>query len=287
VRALLVSRVSADLPLFKDEGSGAAFKRELVEKTGVSQDKDKAAKEISKEENDGLALDRNNPELLLIRGRRLAFEGKLDDAASEVRKAIELDKGAANYHVELAKVLMRKEGGDTQAEESLRKALSMVQDSPKLLTMLGQVQYRQKKYADAQATLEKATRDEKQRNPDARLLLGKLYRDEKKDYDRASKQIEKAAQEYFNDPTQAAGAWDELGLTLEARNKDGDKDRARASYEKSLNSDKEYAPAYCHYAKFLSRDGKEREKVRSLAQESLKQEPQGACAAEMQRLKEG
>jgi Tfp pilus assembly protein PilF len=283
VRALLVSRVSSEAPLYKDE----AFKKELYEGTTVSTDKDKAAKDVQAEENQGLTLDRNNPELLLIRARRLASEGHLDEAAAELKKAIDLNRSAAHYHVELAKVLMRKEGGDAKAEEALKTALSMVQNSPKLLSMLGQVQYRQKKLAEAMATLERATNDEKQRNPEARFLLGKLARDEKKDLERAARLLDKAAQEYFSDPPQAAVAYDELAQTLELRAKDGDKDKARATYEKSLNADKEYALAYCHYAKLLARDGKDREKLKAIATEGLKLDPQGACAGELQRLKEG
>ena len=287
VRALLVSRVSRELPLYDKE----SFRKEVEEGTGVPMDRDKAQKEIQQEENQGLTLDRNNPELLLIRGRRLAWDGRLDDAAQEFRKAIELNGSAAHYHVELAKVLMRKEGGDREAEDSLKKALSMVQNSPKLLSMLGQLQYRQKKMAEAQATLEKAVGGDRQRNPDARFLLGKIYRDEKKDLDRAAKLLEQAALEYLSDPTQAAAAYDELAMTLDLRGRDGDKDRARANYEKSLNADKDYAPAYCHYARFIARhgglDAKERDKLKALVNESLKLEPQGACAAEMQRLREG
>lgn len=286
VRALLVSRVARELPLYDKD----SFKKEVEEGTGISMDKDKAAKEILQEENQGLALDRNNPELLLVRGRRLAWEGRLDEAAQELRKAIEMSGSAAHYHVELAKVLMRREGGDREAEEALKKALSMVQNSPKLLAMLGQVQYRLKKMGDAQATLEKAVSDDKQRNPDARFLLGKIFRDEKKDFERSLRLLERAALEYLSDPTQAAAAYDELALTFEVRGKDTDKDKARANYEKALNADKEYAPAYCHYAKFLVRhpgDSRDREKARVLAVESLKLEPQGACASDMQRLKEG
>ena len=155
-RALLVSRVSRELPLYDKE----SFKKEVEEGTGISLDKDKAAKEIQQEENQGLALDRNNPELLLIRSHRLVWEGRLDEAANELRKAIDMNNSAAQYHVELAKVLMRKEGGERDAEEALKKALSMVQNSPKLLSMLGQLQYRQKKMSEAQTTLERAVGDE-------------------------------------------------------------------------------------------------------------------------------
>jgi tetratricopeptide (TPR) repeat protein len=275
VKALLISRVTTDLPQYKDE----VFKKDLADKTGISGDKNSAAKEIDREEKEGLGLDQRNPELSLVKGRRLASEGKIDDAAVELRKAIEINGTAAHYHVELAKVLMRKEGGDPAAEEVLKKALSLVPNSPKLLTMLGQVQARQKKYADAEATLEKATSDEKARNPDARFLLGKLLRDDKKDYERAIKLIDRAAGEYFNDSGMAATAYDDLGVTLELRNKDGDKDRARGAYEKSFGYDKEYAPVLCHYVKFLTRlnDPKEKDKLKSLTDGLKAADPQNTC----------
>ncbi len=288
VRALIVSRVSADLPLYKDE----AFKKNLEEKTGITADKDKAAKEIAKEESEGFGLDRGNPDLSLIRGRRLAFEGKLDEAVAELKKAIDLNKTAAQYYVELAKVLMRKDGGEPQAEEALKTALQQVPNSPKLLTMLGQVQTRLKKYSEAEATLEKATSDEKVRNPEARLLLGKLSRDDKKDYEKALKLLDRAAQDSFADASQAAVAYDELAVTLEQRGKDGDKDRARAAFEKSLSADKEYVPAYCHYARLLSKmpdATKDREKLKSLITDGLRLDPQNlnGCNGELQRLREG
>ncbi len=275
VKALLISRVTTDLPQYRDE----AFKKDLTDKTGISGDKNAAAKDIDREEKEGLGLDQRNPELSLVKGRRLASEGKIDDAAVELRKAIEINGTAAHYHVELAKVLMRKEGGDPAAEEVLKKALSLVPNSPKLLTMLGQVQARQKKYADAEATLEKATSDEKARNPDARFLLGKLLRDDKKDYERAIKLIDRAAGEYFNDTGMAATAYDDLGVTLELRNKDGDKDRARGAYEKSYGYDKEYAPVLCHYVKFLGKlnDPKEKDKLKSLSDALKAADPQNTC----------
>lgn len=282
VRAILVSRLSADLPLYSDK----EFVKKLEAETGITSDAAKARGEIQKEENEGLALDRNNPELLMLRGRRLAYENKLDEAAAEIRKAIEMNSSASHFHVELAKVLMRKEGGLPAAEEALKKALSLVPGSPKLLAMLGQAQYGQKKYDEARATLEKAVSDTKTRNPEARFLLAKILRDEKKDYVRAAELFDKAAQEYFQDPTQSAASYDELGQTWELK---GDKDKARTSYEKALNADKDYPMAYCHYARFLSKlgDAKEKEKAKALAAEFLKQAPRDACADDMKAISGG
>lgn len=175
-----------------------------------------------------------------------------------MQKAIDQNGSAANYHVELAKVLM-KEGGDAQAEASLRKALSLVPNSPKLLAMLGQVLYRQKKVDEARDTLERAAADTKTRNPEARYLLGKIYRDDK-DFDRAIRLFEKAAQEYTSDPLMAATAYNAEGQALEAK---GEKDKARVAYEKALNAEKEYDEPYCNYARLLSKSAMRRTRTAS------------------------
>lgn len=280
VRALLVSRVARDIPLYTDK----AFQKTLEECTQVKPDEAAVRKEVASAENNGLSLDRNNPELLLIRGRRLAYEGKFDEAAAEIRKAIERNTKASHFHVELAKVLMKKEGGEPAAEEALKKALSLVPNSPKLLSMLGQVQYRQKKMDAARETLDKAVADPKTRNPEARFLLGKIYRDEKKDLGRAIELLKKAGEEYFSDPALASQAFDELAAAFELK---GDKDSARATYEKSLNADKDNAAPYCHYARLLAKDAREREQAKALAQAFLKLAPKDPCAEEMQRLSSG
>jgi tetratricopeptide (TPR) repeat protein len=146
------------------------------------------------------------------------------------------------------------------------------------------VQYRQKKFDAARETLEQAIADTKTKNPEARFFLGKLYRDEKKDYARAADLLKRAGDEYYADPSMAAQSYDELGVTLELK---GDKDGARANYEKALNADREYAPAYCHYALLLSKDPKEKEKMREIAKEYLKLAPRDSCSSDMQRLSGG
>jgi cellulose synthase operon protein C len=277
VKALLISRVSLDAPLFTNK----EFVKTLLDCTQVDGSKAKA--EIAKYESDGLALDRNNPEMTLVKGRRLFFEQKYDDSIAEIKKAVEASPKSAHYHAELAMVLMRKEGGDAAAEESLKKALALVPNSPKLLSMLGQTQFRQKKFDDAKQTLEKATADAKARNPEARYLLGKILRDQKKDYAKAAELLKRAGEEYFADPSLAAQAFDDLAQAYELKD---DKDQARVSYEKALNADKEYSPAYCRYARFLAKlnDVKDKDKMVNVAKESLKLEPKGDCAAEMQKI---
>jgi tetratricopeptide (TPR) repeat protein len=276
-RALLISRVAKDIPLYTDE----KFKKQLEDCTGIKPDEAQARKDVTAAENDGLSLDRNNPELLLIRGRRLAYEGKIDEAAAELRKAIEQSQKAAHFHVELAKILMKKEGNEAATEEALSKALSMVPASPKLLSMLGQVQYRQKKMDAAKSTLEKATSDAKTRNPEARYLLGKIYRDTTNDLPKAVELLKKAGEEYYADPSMASVVYDDLAATYE---KKGERDNARANYEKALNADKENPAPYCHFAKFLSKDPKDKDQAKAIAAAFVKMAPQDPCAAEVKGL---
>ena len=277
VRALLISRVAHDIPMYSDR----AFQKALEECTGVKPDVAQAAKDVDAAESAGLQLDRNNPELLLIRGRRLAYEGKLDEAAKQIQLAIDQNPKASQLHVELAKVLMKKEGGEVATEEALKKALTLVPNSPKLLSMLGNVQYRQKKMDAARDTLEKAISDTKTRNPEARYLLGKIYRDDKKDLPRAIELLKKAGEEYFADPPMASVAYDELAATFELKS---DKDSADATYMKALNADKENVAAYCHYARLLGKDPKNKDKTKTIASELLRLSPKDPCAEEMRNL---
>jgi len=166
-------------------------------------------------------------------------------------------------------------------EEALKKALSLVPGSPKLLSMLGQVQYRQKHMDAARETLEKATSDSKVRNPEARFLLGKIYRDDKKDLVKATELLKKAAEEYFADPSMASVAYDELATTYEAK---GEKDNAETSYKRALNADKDNPGPYCHYARFLVKDPKEKDQAKIIAQGFVKLGVKDACTEEMVRL---
>jgi tetratricopeptide (TPR) repeat protein len=277
-KALLIARVSKDMGEYEEK-----FAKELGEATGVSTDAAKASKDVDTAEKEAVGLDRTNPELFILKARRLFWTGKLEEAAAEVKKAIDANSTTAQFHVELARILLAREGGEPQAEEAMKKALTLVPGSPKLLTMLGTAQSRQKKWEEARQTLEKATADEKSKNGEARFMLGRIYRDEKKDLKRAAELFEKAAADYYADPSLAALSYDELGYAHEAA---GTKDKARQAYEKALNANKEYAPAYCHYARFLAKDNQpnDKDKIKAIATEYVKLDPKGECAADMKGL---
>ncbi len=276
-RALLVSRLSSDLPLY----TKAEYRKQLTDETGVGTDKSKNNAEVQNEEDAGFRLDPKNPELFLIKGKRLLWENNIDGAAAEIRRAIQLDSSRAHFHVELARTLMKKDGGEKEAESALKKALEMNPGSPKLQAMLGHVYMRQNKLDDAMREYEKAVADPKAKNPEARLSMGRIQR-EKRQLDNAIASFERAAQEYLGQSYKIATSYNELGRTFELK---GDRNKAQEAFEKALNADPSYEDAYCSYAKFLSVDPKNRAKVKAFAEEYLKRAPKsGECVADAQRL---
>ncbi len=282
VRSLLISRVSNDLPLYVDED----FKKKLKDGTDVGMDKDKNRAAALAAENAGFALDKSNPELFLVKGKRLFFEGRLDDAAAEIRKAIAMSGTRVHYRIELGKVLMAKEGGDKEVEKQLRQDLTAFPDNVKLLTMLGSVLYKAKRIDDAVEILEKATKQARDpssriRNPEGFYMLGKIFRDEKKNVDKAIENLNLAAAQSFANPSVSANIYDELATVYsESKN---DKGSANANWEKALNADSENVNAICHFWRFLKKNGdpKTNERQKELVKKYLELAPKGECAGEM------
>ncbi|HYO58998.1 tetratricopeptide repeat protein, partial [Archangium sp.] len=274
-RSLLISRVSAAMEKLKPEEQA-----KLVEVTGVPADKEKARQEMVKAEETGFTLDKKSPELSLIKGRRLLLENQYDQAAEEIRKAIKIDGTRAQFYVELAKALMGKPGGEKEAAEALVTALKTMGDSPKLLTLLGNAYRRQNKLNEALDTYKRSVKDANAKNPEARLAMGIIYR-ERSEWTMAQESLEKASTEFIGQPDRAAAALLELARVFEGK---GDATKADETYQKALNADENYAPAYYFYAAFLAKDKKQAPKVKALAQEYLKREPKGEYVAKAQAL---
>ncbi|TSC23620.1 tetratricopeptide repeat protein [Corallococcus sp. Z5C101001] len=274
-RSLLIARVALAMPALKPD-----MQQKLSESTGVPVDPAKAKAEVAKAEDTGFTLDKQNPELNLIKGRRLLAEGNFDAAAEEIRKAIRVDGSRAQFHVELAKALMGKPGGEKEASEALVTALKTMGESPKLVVMLGNAYRRQGKLDDALAQYQRAVKDPKAKNPEARLAMGAIYR-ERSDWDKAKEQLEKANQEFVGQPDRSAMALTELGRVYQGK---GDAAKADETYQRALTSDENYTPVYYFYASLLSKDPKQSAKVRTLAQEYVKREPKGEYLADAQRL---
>ncbi|WIG98764.1 tetratricopeptide repeat protein [Myxococcus sp. SDU36] len=277
-RSLLISRVSAAMTDLKPD-----MQQKLAEATAVPQDKDKARSEMLKSEETGFSLDKQNPELHLIKGRRLLAEGNYDAAVEEIRKAIRMDASRAQFYVELAKALMGKQGGEKEAAESLQTALKTMGDSPKLVVMLGNAYRRQGKLDEALAQYQRAVKDPKAKNPEARLAMGAIYRERSK-WDLAQEQLEKASQEFLGQSDRAAMALTELGRVFQSK---GDAAKADETYQRALNADEAYSPAYFHYATLLAKDSKQGAKAKMLAQEYLKRDPSGEHASAARSLAGG
>jgi cellulose synthase operon protein C len=287
LKSVLFARFAFDLPLFTD----AAFKKEMEEKCKAADPQlggsEKERKETArKAEEEAFSKDKSNPELLLLKGKKMLYVNDIN-GIDEIKKAIAADDTRAHFHVELGKALMRKEGGDKEAEAALQTALSKVGNSPKILTLLGTAQFKQKKVDEAIATFEKAVAGNA-RNAEARYSLGRLYRDEKKDLNKALDNFERAAKDYVGNSMMVAQSYDEVAITQDAK---GDKAKAREYFERANNADRDYDPAACHYARWLNKGGdgskdkeKDKEKVKDLAKRYMELNPRGECAGELKPL---
>jgi tetratricopeptide (TPR) repeat protein len=191
-----------------------------------------------------------------------------------------MDGTRAQFHVELAKALMRKPGGEKEASEALVTAIKTMGDSPKLLTMLGDAYRRQNKLDDALATYQRSVKDANAKNPEARLAMGTIYR-ERSDWAKAQEALEKASTEFIGQPDRAAVALLELARVFESK---GDTAKADETYQKALNADENYAKGYYFYAAFLAKDKKQAAKAKALAQEYVKREPKGEFVTQANAL---
>ncbi|MBX5484192.1 MAG: tetratricopeptide repeat protein, partial [Myxococcaceae bacterium] len=274
-RAFLVSRISNEVGHYKPEDQ-----KQLLEGAHVPADKKAAEAEIAKAEDEGFTLDKTNPELHLIKGRRLFLEGQIDPAVEEIRTAVKMDPTRAQFYVELARALMAKKGGEKEAQEALETAIRTMGNSPKLVLMLGQAYQRQGQLDKAIAQFELAVGDGKQKAPEAKLALGAALR-EKKDYAKAIDLLTKAAQEFVGQDDRIAAAYTELARALEEK---GDREKAGETYQQALKADADYAPSYYFFARYLAADKANAAKAKIAAQEYLRREPKGEYSEAAQRL---
>lgn len=278
VKAFLISRASKDIPLYDKE-----VQAKLWTDSGVDKDPSKAKQDIAKEEQQG-TTDSTNPELYLIKGKRLLYEEQFDGAAQAIQEAIKMKPDRAYYYYELAKALMKKNTpeGDKQAEDALHKGLGILPNSPKLMTQLGQVLYKQKKIDEALKTYGDVVRGGG-KNPEAHFALGKILCDDKKDYKGGTDNYEKAATEFVGDSSMVSASYDLEGLCFVELKDNG---KARDSLEKAMNAEHDNDKALCDFTKFIAKlgDPKDKEKIKTLADGYLKLAPKGECANDMKAL---
>jgi cellulose synthase operon protein C len=279
-RAYLISRVSNELQLLiKPEDQ-----KELSEKTGVAMDKAKAAQDVTKEEETGFSLDRQNPELHLIKGRRLMSEKQLDGAITEFNTAIKMDPTRANYYVELARAYLAKEDPKSAAA-ALGDAIKRMGESPKLIDLLATIDRKLGKLDEAIAQLKRSLADPKVKNPEGNYVLGSIYLEqaakEPKKYADAIDSLLKSQTEYFGQGWRLAQTDTELGRAYSGT---GDRAKADDVFKKALSADENFEPGYFFYGQFLTSDPKTRDIGRKTLQEYLRRDPKGAFAPEAQKL---
>ena len=277
-RALLIGRVLHDLPALR-----ADARRKLLESTGIPADRAAAQELLEKSEKDAFGLSSKNPDLHVIRGRRLWITGETDAAIDELRRAVALEKTRAQFHMTLAQALLDKPGREAEAAQALETALKTMGDSPKLLLLHGHALRRQGKLDQAIAEYAKAMgepKDGRIRSPEARAAMGAALL-EKKDVARARTELETAVRELVAHKSLMAMALTELGRVYQAAN---EADRADDSFKRAITSDGDYAPVYFHYARFMVEARNEPARAKTLAEEYLRRAPKGPFAADAQRM---
>lgn len=280
LNAFLVARVSADLSSFKSE-----FQEALGNRTGIGTNRAENAKKIAAAE-DAARIDSQNPELQLVRAQRLAAEGDVEGAIKQINQAILVAPSARVYfQIELARLWMRKELASKEAEEGLRKAQSLMPRNPVIPVLLAKILLAQRKAEDAISVLQVATANSTTKNPEAKMLLARIVREDKKDYSKAIALYTEAASEFGKDKANVVQAYIELGITHE---KAGDLPKSKEAYEQVIREDYTFETAYCRLGDVLEvlAEAEDKERLQKLATSYLSVPAwvqQGECASKMQK----
>jgi tetratricopeptide (TPR) repeat protein len=240
-----------------------------------------------KQEDKALALDRNNPEIHVLRGRRLIKDGQIDKGLSEIKQAITLDPRRASFYVELARAQMAMPNGAKDAIQSLNTALKTLPGSAKLLTLLGDAYAKSGDIPSAKAQYEKAIGiDKSAKLPDTYLALGELSR-KNKEWGRAGEYYDRAQNDFHSqgNGSREAEVYLDEGQMSEERNEDSAK--TFDLYKKALAADANYAPNFFFIGKFLAahahdKDG--RSKAKEALENYLKLDAKGPYAAQAQSV---
>lgn len=230
-------------------------------------------------EQEAFALDPNNADLRVLRGRRLLREGKASDAAREFEQALEKEQRLSTY-VDLYAALIEEPQRLVSAMEGATRVFAR---APRAWLLLGDARRKAGDAAGARAAYERAL-ELGDGMPEARVRIAALHRDAR-EYDKAKAEVEKAlAAMSRRSGAAAAAAYTELGRIQE----EGDRDLAAAfdSYAKALGAWENHAPAYFHIGRLSARHGsasQRRQAIESL-ETYLRLDANGEMAAEARRL---
>jgi cellulose synthase operon protein C len=235
------------------------------------------------EEQQALALDPTNGDILDIIGRRKLRGGDVPGAAEAFQKAITLGSARLDFYVDLADALMRKQGGAREAIAALERASDKVGNA-RVTKLLGDAYRADGDLDRARTAYEHAIAMEKV-YPEAHIALARVYRD-RKDYPKALEELDRAVKEYGESAVSgAAAAWVEVAETEEARG--APVDAVEKAYTNALKADPQSCPSL--YWLGQSRSVKKSRTydhalALQLLQDYLKMCPKGAHAADAQRI---
>jgi tetratricopeptide (TPR) repeat protein len=238
------------------------------------------------EEQQALALDPSNPDIHDLVGRRKLRGGDVAGAADAFQKAIQLDPVRLGFYVNLAAAYLQRPGGAKQASAALERASERVSNA-RVTKLLGDAYRADNEFDRARSTYEKAIAMEK-RYPEARLALGRLYRD-KRDYAKALEEFDRAVKEYGDSAVGGAGtAWAEIADTEELRG--SPVETVQRAYANALKADPQNCPALFWLGRGRSdkRDrGYDRPVAIQMLSDYVKLCPRGPRAGEAQRILHG
>jgi tetratricopeptide (TPR) repeat protein len=236
------------------------------------------------QEEKALQLDGQNPEIHVLRGRRMIRDGQFKEGLDEINIAIKKDPKRASFYVELARAQMNLPNGAADAIKSLDTALKQLPGSAKLLGLKGDAQQKAGDAKGAQASyLAALAIDPNAKLPDIRLSLATMYRSTK-EWDKAQAMYDRAVKELDSNPTKLAEVYSLEGQMAEEKGGDDVTTVAFELYKKALGADANYAPGYFFMGKLLAANKKLKDKGKESLEEYLKKDPKGTYAANAQQL---
>ncbi len=190
------------------------------------------------EEDAAGKLDPSNAEIPHLVGRRKLRQGDAAGAVDAFQRAVAMDGRRPSFYADLTRALLQREGGAKQAIDVLKKAITRLGESPRLVLLLGEA-YRA--YGDtdlARGQYDKAIQLGRP-FPEARVALARLYRYQN-NIPGALVELNQAVDEYGQGGTGgAAQAFVEMAET--ERTRGAKKELVLDLYEKALQRD----PASC------------------------------------------
>jgi len=237
-------------------------------------------------EKEAFTLDPGNPDIRLMRGRRLLRRGEVDGAVADIRDAIRIEPKRASFYVDLSKALLAKSGGATEAVEALKTAIETFPDSGRIWILLGDAHRAVPDVDQARRAYERAIEAEKGKMPEARVKLGAIWR-EKKEFAKAAEELDRALKELgltASGPV-LASALTELGRVYDER-PDRDVQQAFERYAKAISASDGFAPPHFLVGRISAahRDREQQRQAIDSLETYLRLAPRGDFAEEARAL---